>query len=573
MVNSARASKGAGVGPLLAVSFLLAVPSRATDWLVSPDAISSSYGFQSQPLDLATAISGQVGGAGDTFWLRGGNYRLGHVNTSVRGAPGRVTTFRPVAGEKARIDGSFTFFESSGYVVVRDLEIYCSDTNRVSQQFGMGYHPTDINPVAGVACYAPNFSFINLIVHDQVGQGFYLSQEASNNLVYGCVVFNNGWVSPDNAEGHNFYVQGDRGTKRIYDNLAFNNCGANFHIYENAEGGSLLGITLDGNVAFNAGALQSVRSYRDWVVGVDSPSISADSIVLKNNMGYIVPGSPTYTQAQIGRDGMNGEVVLTDNYMPMGLLFNNWNAATFSGNVFAPLNADYIIDLQMNGGLFTLDWDNNTYCRPLGGNDFRVNSSDYNFFDWTGQLSFDANSSYIIGSFVGTQVFVRSNRFETGRAHLIVYNWANLNSVEVDVSSVLPLGQPFEVRNAQDYFAPPVLSGTFDGQPLDLPMEGLTVARPNGPFVAPPPTGPTFNVFVLLPVVSKLRLSIASGAAQISWPTNSGLSTLEFRDGLSITSRWVAMTNFPTVIGEEYLVRDSLNAKQRFYRLNSLIGN
>jgi len=98
MVNSARASKGAGVGPLLAVSFLLAVPSRATDWLVSPDAISSSYGFQSQPLDLATAISGQVGGAGDTFWLRGGNYRLGHVNTSVRGAPGRVTTFRPVAG-------------------------------------------------------------------------------------------------------------------------------------------------------------------------------------------------------------------------------------------------------------------------------------------------------------------------------------------------------------------------------------------------------------------------------------------------------------------------------------------
>jgi hypothetical protein len=520
-------------------------------------------------MDLATAISGRVGAPGDTFWLRGGNYPIGHISTTIHGAPGRTTTFRAMPGEKPRIDGSFTFFNSLGYVVVRDLEIFSSDTNRVSQQRGMGYHPTDINPVPGVASYAPNLSFINLIVHDQVGQGFYLSPDASNDLVYGCIVFNNGWVSPDNAEGHNFYVQGDRGTREISENVAFNNCGANYHIYENASGGALRGITLDGNVAFNAGALQRIRPYRDWVVGVDSPAIGADGIVLRNNMGYLAPGSPTLTQAQMGRDGLNGEIGLLDNYLPMGVLLNNWAVATCSGNVLAPRNADYILDLQLAGDPFGFGIDYNTYCRPPTGNDFRINTLPYDFPDWLEQFGFDWDSSHVVGSLTGPQVFVRSNRFERGRAHLIVYNWTHLSSVPVDVSSVLPLGTPYEVRNAQDFFVPPVLTGTFDGQKLNLPMTGLTVAWPNGPFTAPPPTGPEFNVFELLPVQTRLRLSIANGEARIFWLTNAGRYTVQFKDSLSVTSHWTSLTNRPNILGDNYFIRDSSYFRQRFYRLSS----
>jgi len=33
------------------------------------------------------------------------------------------------------------------------------------------------------------------------------------------------------------------------------------HIYDDAIGESLVGLTLDGNVAFNAGAIQNVRAY------------------------------------------------------------------------------------------------------------------------------------------------------------------------------------------------------------------------------------------------------------------------------------------------------------------------
>ena len=267
---------------------------RGDDLYVSPYGTPSGPGTTAQPYDLATALSGQVGQPGDTFWLSGGDYVIGHMDTKIQGAPGQPITFRQMPGEWARVDGSLTFYQSVGNVVLRDFEMYSSDTNRLSAQTGVGFEPTDIKIIPGVSSYVPDMSFINLVVHDQTRHGFYIAENASRNLVYGCLVYNNGWASPDNAEGHSFYVQSNRGTKEISDNLAFNASGANFHIYENATNARLVGITLDGNVAFNAGAIQAVRSYRDWVIGVDAPALSADGIILKNNMSYYPPASTAY---------------------------------------------------------------------------------------------------------------------------------------------------------------------------------------------------------------------------------------------------------------------------------------
>ncbi len=59
------------------------------------------------------------------------------------------------------------------------------------------------------------------------------------------------------------------------------------------------------------------------------------------------------------------------------------------------------------------------------------------------------------------------------------------------------MGSSYEIRNAQDYFATPVLTGTYAGGTLALPMSGLSVETPVG-VAAPPATGPEFNAFVLL---------------------------------------------------------------------------
>jgi hypothetical protein len=68
--------------------------------------------------------------------------------------------------------------------------------------------------------------------------------------------------------------------------------------------------------------------------------------------------------------------------------------------------------------------------------------------------------------------------------------------VSVDVSAVLQPGDHFEVRNVQDIFGPPVLSGVYSGALLTLPMTGVT--PPPAPGRGPAPvTGPYFNAFLL----------------------------------------------------------------------------
>jgi len=114
-----------------------------------------------------------------------------------------------------------------------------------------------------------------------------------------------------------------------------------------------------------------------------------------------------------------------------------------------------------------------------------------------------------------------------------------------------------------------VLGGVFDGQPLVLPMDGLTVAVPTGPLLTPPPTGRTFNVFVLLPRLVRLQATSVNGQPQVSWPTNTGRWVLQFTDSLSSNAAWTDDANIPVVIGGQNVVTNLDSQGTRFYRLRA----
>ena len=95
-------------------------------------------------------------------------------------------------------------------------------------------------------------------------------------------------------------------------------------------------------------------------------------------------------------------------------------------------------------------------------------------------------------------VFVRPHRYEAGRGWVIVYNWNQAASANADLSAVLAPGDRYEIRNVQAVFGAPVQSGTFDGAPIALPMNGVTPPTPvGGSRVAPRRTGPRFDVFLV----------------------------------------------------------------------------
>jgi hypothetical protein len=100
------------------------------------------------------------------------------------------------------------------------------------------------------------------------------------------------------------------------------------------------------------------------------------------------------------------------------------------------------------------------------------------------------------------QVFIRPNIYTPGRAHIIIYNWPLSATVSVNLSTTgLTNGQTYEIRDAENYFGPLVLTGTYNSASptVSIPMTGLTAAQPLGSsFAARTHTAPEFGVFVLI---------------------------------------------------------------------------
>ncbi len=95
-------------------------------------------------------------------------------------------------------------------------------------------------------------------------------------------------------------------------------------------------------------------------------------------------------------------------------------------------------------------------------------------------------------------IAVRPNRYERGRANIVVYNWNHAASVTVSLAGIVERGARYEVLDAQNFFGAPVRRGTYQGAPIELPMTGLTAAQPNGRVPRPHVhTAPEFSVFVV----------------------------------------------------------------------------
>ena len=125
-----------------------------------------------------------------------------------------------------------------------------------------------------------------------------------------------------------------------------------------------------------------------------------------------------------------------------------------------------------------------------------------NFASWQSTTGLGATDAVAGTTPTGTQVFIRPNRYEAGRANIVIYNWSNAATVAVDLSRALSIGQAYTIVNAQDFYGTPVASGTYAGGTVTLPMAGIAAPVPIGlgsnSLTGPGPvTGPTFQVFIV----------------------------------------------------------------------------
>jgi len=480
----------------------------AQTFYVAPDGTASGDGSPGNPWDIMTALAHpSVVKPGDVIYLRGGRYDNTNVpgksfHSILTGTAEAPITVRSAPGEWAILDfqggpfgGGITL--AGAWATYRDFEVTSSALTHVSTQSSS--HPTDILRT-GFTAAGQNLRIFNLVIHDLVGVGLGAYRPDQNIEIYGNIIYYNGYQAPDRGHGHGIYIQNETGVKLVAENIIFNQYHSGLHLFGTSA--FVQNMTFKGNIAFNNGAVSRQGALASNII-LATNKTTIENITITENYTYF---HRPQGQNRLGHSRGRG-LIARDNYFIGGLfavVVRKWRDLNFTNNTI--WGEVYNLQLVYPDGSPSIAyvWDENSYVRGTRLAQYRLGDTtpvNYAFPSWQNTTGLDTNSTEQAtgtGRPTGVTVFVRPNRYEVGRANIVVYNWDEHETIEVEVGQVLVPGMAYEVRNVMNYFGPPVVQGVYDGQPLTLPMTGLKVVAPHGNAPTHPShPGPVFGAFVL----------------------------------------------------------------------------
>lgn len=448
-------------GMCTSLTLIISLPSVASEFYVSTAGTADGDGSRQRPWSLATAL-GQPStvGPGDTIWLLGGTYS-GTFTSRLTGSDGAPLVLRAAPGERPIIDGvdsqSSPLTVNGAWAWYWGFEVINSDPNRWIPTPGSS--PPELTRGTGLNIFGSHTKFINLVVHD-TAQGFGFWSQAQDAEMAGNIIYYNGWDAPDRGHGHAIYTQNQTGTKRIVDNIMFDQFGYGIHAY-GSSAAYLNNFEFEGNVSFNNGVLSRTSGFSTNIL-VGGGRV-ADGDRVHSNYTYFTPSRNRGTNNFGYSAGCTG-LVAEDNYFAGGTALTLVRCdAQMSGNAF----------IGRISGFSPGDYpDNLYYADPPGG----------------------------------TYVTVRRNLYDVDRAHIVVYNWDRNDSVEVDISALgFSIGDAYEVRNVQNLDGA-FLSGFYNGEALTVQMTDQDVTPPIG-YDSPASTLPEFGVFLLTRIRARGELN------------------------------------------------------------------
>lgn len=531
-------------------------------FFVSPQGTPQGNGSIDSPWDLQTALDHPTTlKPGDTVWIRAGTYLgpfVSHLN-STSAAPIKV---RAYPGERVTIDGARTetltgslstataystgvcsisnprgFTE--GDVILIDLEqlellnqnqqgaFYCirgwngttpaihaqgasvkklGDTIKSNGNYiwWWGLELTVSRPErivnngaylrgGGLGLVGQGNKAINMIIHNTGHPGIGFWRQGDQGEIYGSLVWGNGIYDSDGGwtRGAGTYAQNQDGQVNISDSIWFRNFTQGIDGFGTAA--AVNNFTVDGNISFD-------NDSHDIFFGTEE--IQIQNLKLLGNYIYRKPGDGIWA-VRLGYQSPAQDVLIENNYLVSrgnpALSISGFQQATVKNNTFYSQERVINFENSSYGGYSSNQ--NNIFKGRFGLGGIGV----FNFTDWRAR-GFDLNSSYQSSAPNQNFVAVKPNRYEKGRANIVVYNWQNLQSVVVDLGTTgLKEGQRYQVRDAQNFFGPVVASGVYRSAGADrsvsLPMNLTEVsAIPGMTHHSNTHTPVEFNVFVVIPV-------------------------------------------------------------------------
>ncbi len=473
------------------------VEEVSREFFVSPSGSAKGDGSIDFPWDLVTALNHpRAVRPGDTIWLRGGVYGDGSGLTEFRskltGTSDRPIVLRRYANERAIVNG--WLYIQGANTWYWGFEISSTVTDRTGRPDGASKN------VNSVDSYGPGVKLINLVLHD-TRQGIGIWNEAPDNEAYGNIIYFNGFQASDRGHGHGVYVQNTTGTKLISDNIIFNQFGSGIHGYA-TERSSVRNVTVQGNIVFSNGGISADGAFTDNIIFAADSGLQ--NILIQDNYTYYPPTKAAgYSRLGWEWSPANQNVIVRRNYWIGGytsLMVYRWAKVAFNRNVVM-MDRNYLMmfDKLPDQNPKSYDWNDNTYYGT--GKWFYSGKETNDIAEWRTISGFDSNSQQVRGQPTGVWKIMRPNKYERGRANIVIYNWDLLDKVGVDLSPFLTEGDRYEIRDVQDFFGSPVASGTYDGKLISLRMSGLECGTPVGVVPTKPQhTCPQFGAFVLLPL-------------------------------------------------------------------------
>jgi hypothetical protein len=473
-------------------------------FFVSVDGSATADGSSSSPWALATALGHPgVVQPGDTIWLRGGTYR-GEFTSTLTGTPTAPIVLRQFPGERATIDGRLNV--NGRYTYYWGFEVMYSDPKRITAIAGSD--PDDLPRQHMTIFVVGAFNkLINLVVHD-LGDGVFAGSAAEGLEIHSSLFYNNGWVGPDRAHGHNVYLQNRNATKVVTDNVLFNSFGDGLHIY-GSSAAYLQNFHIEGNAIFNSGeaaapgsAAYAIEHWGGAIGSLGATIYRENSIYRRDGSGMVIrlnaAGAPPGEDMEFSGNIVHGQTHFSE--MKRYIISRN----KFSSGGFPLSGQNVLIGLRIPSGVpySAHTWNGNQYAAPPTSTQYPfhlVNGTGvvYRFPEWKSTTGYDGAGSFLDGDLSGADIVVRPNRYEQGRGLIICWNWSAAGQVAVDLSSILRVGENFEIHHVFDVFGPALFSGTYTGGSVSIPQPTLSPPAPIGHSQASPMPNNRFNVFLV----------------------------------------------------------------------------
>ncbi|HEX5444052.1 MAG TPA: right-handed parallel beta-helix repeat-containing protein [Pirellulales bacterium] len=407
-----------------------------TTWYASPTGLASNPGTLASPWDIASALKNTTQiQPGDTLLLRGGTYACADRSVSSKGfginLQGSVSApivVKPYNNEHVIIDGGLHTYAGQGFdpknIVIEGLDILVSENltqTRTSTHAGSDAPADLIRPWGGIDLLdGQNISIINNTIHDNM-QGIGVWRGVQGALVYGNLIYDNGWNAPDRGHGHGIYTQNNGPTTdTIADNIFVGN-------YDNA-------INAYGSTAANANYYDVERNfvYADGTHGANRMLLGGQNAISNIRAANNVAFNGTI---DLGYDYAGGDNIDVEN-----------NTAVLAGG------------LQIQPGFTNLTSTGN-FSWGVG----------YGIPQSAG-INVPKNQPAIPTT---PLVFFNPNQYDPNRANLAVIDFKQDATAQVPVGTFLQPGDNYELFDPAKTYGAPIASGTYGGGgTITVPLSG-----------------------------------------------------------------------------------------------------